>query len=448
VVSIVLESTMSKHKETGWVSGTAILFAVLLVSTVTSLNNWSKERQFRKLEATDRSMVSVTRDGALLEVDVVDVVVGDIVGIRTGDLICADGVFIEGSNLSCDESAMTGESLAVKKSEAKPFFLSGTKAIEGEGKMVVTSVGVHTEIGRIKSSIDEESGDTQTPLEEKLEQMAKDIGKVGLVVAVMTVIVSVIWWLVSNMRKPKIERFTRDENLKLIDFFILGVTILVVAIPEGLPLAVTISLAYSMQRMTKDKCLVRKLAACETCGGVTNICSDKTGTLTENNMTACELLLAGKHHKTLPGKDEVAAGLLDPLTWGIVVNSTAFFAEGPKDPKGPKVWSGNKTEMALLVMLEKRYSVCTGPPRAGNTSPRAPAGARSPSPSPPPRRAWRRSSRTPPGARAPCSTSRGPPRSSSSSARTSSRPRGRSRASAARTARPSARPLTTWPTAG
>jgi calcium-translocating P-type ATPase len=352
ILSIVLDSTLSEHKETGWVSGAAILFAVFLVGSVTALNNWSKERQFRKLEATNRALISVYRNGVLTEVDSIALVVGDVVGVRTGDIIPADGVFIQGSNLSCDESAMTGESDAVKKDANRPFFLSGTKAIEGEGRMLVTSVGVNTEIGKTKAAIDAESGDQQTPLEEKLEQMAKDIGKFGLVVAVMTVIVSLIWWLVDNSRKPKAERFTKDENIKLLRFFILGVTILVVAIPEGLPLAVTISLAYSMQRMTKDKCLVRKLAACETCGGVTNICSDKTGTLTENKMTACEVFIAGDLHRDLASaKAKSPRDLLVRLCTGIAVNSSAYLTLD--NSTGAMMFTGNKTETALLNMSTK-----------------------------------------------------------------------------------------------
>ncbi len=277
-----------------------------------------------------------------------ELVVGDIVGLRTGDIIAADGVFISGGNVACDESAMTGESDAVKKNATKPFFLCGTKMVEGEGRMLVTSVGVNTEIGRTKATIEEETTDAQTPLEVKLEKMAKDIGKLGLMVAVATVIVSVIWWIVLNEREDKSKRYTKKELVKLLDFFILGVTILVVAIPEGLPLAVTISLAYSMQRMTKDKCLVRKLAACETCGGVTNICSDKTGTLTENKMTTCALWIGGKLHMSIPAASELHGPTVERLCDGIAANSTAF--ETVDASTGKLMWTGSKTESALLML--------------------------------------------------------------------------------------------------
>ncbi len=288
------------------------------------------------------------RDGRLAEVEVKEVVVGDVLDLRTGDILCADGVYLSGSQISCDESAMTGESDACKKDAARPYFMCGTKMINGEGRMLVTSVGVNTEIGRTKATIDEESENNETPLEIKLTKMSKDVGKLGLAVAIATVIVSIIWWIVENMRLSKDEgRFSTDELRKLLDYFVLGVTIVVVAIPEGLPLAVTISLAYSMQRMTKDKCLVRKLAACETCGGVTNICSDKTGTLTENRMTVCALWACDTQHMRVPSPAELPAEVLRRLTDGIAANSTAFETADPDKP-GAMIWTGSKTESALL----------------------------------------------------------------------------------------------------
>jgi Ca2+-transporting ATPase len=314
------------------------------------VNDWSKERQFRRLSSTNRQIVSVLRGGALCEIDAADLVVGDVVDVRTGDVLPADGIFLTGSGLSCDESAMTGESDAVRKSAARPFLLAGTKVTEGTARMLVTSVGVSTEIGRTRVMIDEEAGDSQTPLEVKLEKMAVDIGKLGLIAAVLTVLVSMAWWLDDNLRAPSEERWTHEQGIRVLEFFVLGVTILVVAIPEGLPLAVTISLAYSMTRMTKDNNLVRKLAACETMGGATQICSDKTGTLTENRMTACAVWLAGTYHDTIPDRARVARPVLERVCDGIAINSSAYRAVD-RDT-GDAVYTGNKTESALLAMCD------------------------------------------------------------------------------------------------
>eukprot|EP00163_Fabomonas_tropica_P010515 TRINITY_DN2067_c0_g1_i3.p1 TRINITY_DN2067_c0_g1~~TRINITY_DN2067_c0_g1_i3.p1 ORF type:complete len:955 (-),score=339.67 TRINITY_DN2067_c0_g1_i3:292-3156(-) len=343
IVSILLGVLLSDHPEEEWIEGAAILVAVLLVTTVTAINDWSKEKQFRKLDDKNKAYNTVIRDGQMTEIVVDDILVGDIVVIKTGDFVPADGLFLEGNNLLCDESAMTGESDQVPKSAGSVYFLAGTKCTEGSGRMVVIGVGVNTEMGRTMAAIDESAGDNQTPLELKLELMAKRIGQGGLAVGVLVFILLLIYWIVDNVEDGD---FSGDDWREVLDFFIVGVVILVVAIPEGLPLAVTISLAYSTIKMFEDQNLVRTLAACETMGGATNICSDKTGTLTQNKMTAVQAWIAGQFVEDITAV-QASSEVANLVCSGIAINSSVYSQPDPKNP-GKKELVGNKTEIALL----------------------------------------------------------------------------------------------------
>jgi len=309
------------------VEGFAILIAVVIVSTVTAGNNYSKEKKFRALAAKESDVkVKVRRDGQICEISIFDVNAGDIALVDTGSQVPADGVFLRGNNIQVDESQVNGETTPSKKNADNPFFVSGCKLTDGSGEFLVTSVGDNSQWGRIMAQL--QTKDQETPLQQSLDGMAKLIGVFGITVAVLTFLVLAIWWLVSTITAdPEYECVLFDEDfnatsstydpcnplpdnasaypsicreinrwssaIKLVDFFITAVTIIVVAVPEGLPLAVTISLAYSMKQMFEDKNLVRKLKACETMSNCTNICSDKTGTLTENRMTVVGSWVAG-----------------------------------------------------------------------------------------------------------------------------------------------------------
>ena len=233
-----------------------------------------------------------------------ELVAGDIIQIVEGINIPCDGFIIRSSDVKTDESAMTGETDPVKKDtlercllkKAKyaddvdigsskipsPIILSGTKIMIGEGLFIVIVVGEDSCVGKIRSTLQKEE-EEETPLQQKLEIIARDIGYFGLISAMATVFALTVLFILHAVTQT--EKFDWTNLKHILDYFIIGVAIVVMAIPEGLPLAVTLSLAFSVKKMLKDKNLVRKLQACETMGGADCICSDKTGTLTKNEMT-------------------------------------------------------------------------------------------------------------------------------------------------------------------
>jgi len=248
--------------------------------------------------------------------------------------------------MKVDESTMTGEPDGIKKGESDQFLISGTSVLEGVGRMLVLAVGPNSQKGKIKALLEKEQD--ETPLQEKLEIVADAIGRLGLVVAILTLTVLVLqfsWNLYATGQSFELHMLEQ-----LIGFVITAITIVVVAVPEGLPLAVTISLAYSMMKMLKDNNLVRHLDACETMGGATNICSDKTGTLTENRMTVTHAWLGGHMFgNALPSKGDLAPDVHQALVEGISINSTAYITRSKNLPE----FIGSKTECALLGFVEK-----------------------------------------------------------------------------------------------
>jgi len=344
---------------TGWIEGAAILFAVILVAAVTATNNFNKESQFRKLnKVKDDTEIGIIRNGVVSSIDIKKVVVGDILLLNAGDKIPADGVLVEGSDVSCNESALTGESDDLRKSsDADLFLLSGSSVATGYAHMLVTAVGVQSRWGKTKAKLTTETVDT--PLQEKLDVLAGQIGNLGMASAGATFIaMSVLWYLYPE---------NRVEGESIFDFllkaFIICVTIVVVAVPEGLPLAVTLSLAYSTQKMMLDNNLIRVLAACETMGNATNICSDKTGTLTQNRMTVVEAWLGGASYSKVPTHVDLSPSIVQLIAEGIAINSTANLLKGANPNEAPIV-AGSKTEGALLNMLESSFHLDYIPLRA------------------------------------------------------------------------------------
>eukprot|EP01133_Synstelium_polycarpum_P008414 gene8414-9896_t len=342
ITSIVLGLTV-EDRATGWIDGTAILFAVIIVVMVTAGNDYNKELKFKKLNAIrNERNSSVLRDGRVCSTPVEQIVVGDIVRLEAGDTIPADGVYLHGSNLSVDESSMTGESDSKHKSvDGEPFMLSGCQILEGRCDMMVLAVGVNSQWGKLKSLL--ETPDSETPLTTKLESLAEAIGKFGLAAAVLTFLVLIIKYAISFKMEHKV--WAWSELGTIVGFLVTAIAIIVMAVPEGLPLAVTISLAYSMMKMMKDNNLVRHLEACETMGGASNICSDKTGTLTMNRMSV-ENSVIGTEIKN------PSAATIGTLADGICLNSTAYIVRH-SEPNTPNDHFGNKTECALLEFIEK-----------------------------------------------------------------------------------------------
>ncbi|KAG6703122.1 hypothetical protein I3842_07G068200 [Carya illinoinensis] len=282
----------------GWYDGGSIIVAVFLVVIVSAVTNFRQSRQFQKLsEKSSDIRVEVVRDGRRGPISIFEVVVGDIVCLKIGDQIPADGLFLEGHSLKVDESSMTGESDHIEINERTPFMFSGTKVTDGFGFMLVTSVGMNTAWGQMMSSINRDLNE-ETPLQARLNKLSSYIGKVGLSVAALVLLVLLIRYFTGNTKDDMGKREfngsqtdSGDIMNSVVGIVAAAVTIIVVAIPEGLPLAVTLTLAYSMKRMMADHAMVRKLSACETMGSATIICTDKTGTLTLNEMKVTEVWL-------------------------------------------------------------------------------------------------------------------------------------------------------------
>lgn len=275
--------------------------------------------------------------------------VGDIVKLNAGDKVPTDGLIIASSDLSCNESALTGEPEDVLKStDSDPFLLSGTTVSTGYCEMLVTAVGASSRWGKTKAALAVES--EETPLQEKLDTLASQIGVGGLVAAVATFAVLMVQWVCFPENRP-----VGMTVLKyVIRAAIMAVTIVVVAVPEGLPLAVTISLAFSTQKMMADNNLIRVLAACETMGNATNICSDKTGTLTQNLMTCTHVWVAEDLHEGEIDEMSLPSAAVSNLISGITLNSTAELSNKSNSKTEVEVL-GNKTEGALLMMAKYKF---------------------------------------------------------------------------------------------
>ncbi|GAQ87615.1 Calcium transporting ATPase [Klebsormidium nitens] len=342
VVSLAVEMNTQGTK-TGWYDGAGIGFAVTLCVFVTAISDWRQSLQFANLnKEKGKIYINVVRGGKREKVLIFDLVVGDIIFLNIGDQVPGDGIFVQGHQLTIDESSMTGESQPMHKNEQKPFMMAGTKVSDGMGTMVLTGVGMHTEWGKVMATLSEDV-DEETPLQVRLNGAATAIGKMGLLVAVFTFIVLMIRFFAT----VDYGHFGGEEGNRIVEYFSIAVTIVVVAVPEGLPLAVTLTLAYSMRKMMNDKALVRHLAACETMGSATTICSDKTGTLTLNQMSVVASWICG----SLKEPDTLATALQDDalgLLKESVFNNTNGSVFVPKDGGAPEV-SGSPTEAAVLT---------------------------------------------------------------------------------------------------
>ncbi|EFZ02515.1 phospholipid-translocating P-type ATPase domain-containing protein [Metarhizium robertsii ARSEF 23] len=367
-----------------WVEGVAIIVAIAIVVIVGSLNDYSKERQFAKLnkKKQDRN-IKVIRSGQISEISVFDIMVGDVVHLEPGDLVPVDGVLIDGFNVKCDESQTTGESDIIRKRPADevyqaiqnneslkkmdPFIQSGARIMEGVGTYMATSTGIYSSYGRTLMALNEDP--EMTPLQAKLNVIATYIAKLGGAAGLLLFLVLFIEFLVRLPKLPdSVTPAQKGQNF--LEIFIVVVTIIVVAVPEGLPLAVTLALAFATTRMLKDANLVRHLKACEVMGNATTICSDKTGTLTQNKMqvVAGTIGTAQRFGAARPDSQDssdesveaeaatevsaaeltsmLSAPVKDLLLKSIALNSTAF--EGEVD--GEQTFIGSKTETALLLL--------------------------------------------------------------------------------------------------
>lgn len=423
-----LDSEGKPMPKVDWVEGVAIITAVVIVVVVGAANDYQKERQFARLNAKkeDREVV-VFKNGEKYMVSIYELLVGDIIALETGDVVPADSVLISGE-VECDESALTGESNTIKKKPARaamqfyedniasgedlgsakikfqdPFLISGAKVLSGVGTALVTAVGSNSIHGRTMASLNQES--EVTPLQARLDDLAEGISKYGFLAALLLFVVLFIRFCVNIAPSGRDHHHTSaQKGKKFVDILIVAVTIVVVAVPEGLPLAVTLALAFATTRMAQNGNLVRVLRSCEIMGGATDICSDKTGTLTENRMR----IVRGFVNNKLLFDDSANAGITSNamksrefvetlpenlkvfVCSNIALNSTAFenpdydeelariarqkpvkrsffyhltHSEDPAKKQAQMLgavsepYLGNKTESALLILARERFNL-------------------------------------------------------------------------------------------
>ena len=329
-VSLILAFIEKNFMET-----IGIFVAVFLATTVGFYFERDAAKKFNLLTAlSEEQPVKVRRNGKVMEIPRHDVVVGDVVLVEVGDEVPADGELIVCNDLQINESALTGEPVAEKSLEGggdgaypRNVILRSTMVMNGRGEFVVTAVGDATEIGKVAKKSTEQTS-VETPLHMQLDKLAKMISKVGSVVSVAAFFIFLIHDILTNPAWGGKDYFYMAEIV--LKYFMMAVTLIVMAVPEGLPMAITLSLALNMRRMLKSNNLVRKLHACETMGAVTVICTDKTGTLTQNKMQVSALELK-----------QGDGALLDTA---ISLNSTAELNDGKP--------IGNPTESALLLWLD------------------------------------------------------------------------------------------------
>ena len=349
VIQIILGATLSEDPSKDWIDGFSIIIAVLVVTLVGSVTNYQKETKFHELNTiqNEGTIYKVIRNGNPVDIKSDDILVGDLINIQVGDILPADLILVEGNGIQIDESSLTGESKALKKETYEkcqelidskktnkipsPLMLSGTNCVEGTGYAVVLAVGDHSQKGIIKRTIDNAQENNRTPLELKLDDIAEAIGWFGMAAGVITLVALTIRFAIhyvkgskeyekESAKKDLVSQYLQNypyeqynENNEIINsaktnltnpkseisenvlnIIMLCVSIIVVAIPEGLPLAVTLSLAFSIKKLMDQNNLVRKMHACETMGGANYICTDKTGTLTKNEMNVFKYLTVRK----------------------------------------------------------------------------------------------------------------------------------------------------------
>lgn len=380
------DTDANEETSSGWIEGIAILVSVAVVVLVTACNDYSKEKQFRALQnkIEEGHTFSVLRGGEIIQVQIGEIVVGDICCLRYGDALPVDGIIVQSNDLRIDEASFTGESDLVKKgTNVDPTLLSGTNVMEGSGKMIAVGVGLNSQVGIILKLLgaveDEETkkkkkkkkkrkgkkrrlsqtsenadiGENQfevnkgqSVLQMKLNKLAVQIGIGGLLVAFLVVAILILQFCIRTFGIQK-KPWKNTYLSKFVEILLVGITIIVVAVPEGLPLAVTLALAYSVKKMIKDNNLVRHLGACETMGNATTICSDKTGTLTTNRMSVVQSYICEKLSKKIPNFNDIPPIVSNLIIEGISLN-TSYVSNVEKEDFGKITQIGNKTECALL----------------------------------------------------------------------------------------------------
>ena len=366
IVSLIIGVAKDGIK-TGWIEGTAIFFAVFLVVSISSYMNYQETEQFLKLSReTKLKKVLVIRDGREKEISIEDVLVGDVLKLRIGDIINVDGFVFGDAKAGMDESPVTGESdvmWKVNDFEQKgqkytcPFVFSGSQVVDGYGNMIVAAVGDKTFEGANKQLINSTGGKSDddddedanlTPLKKQLNELSNLIGDLGYLMAILIGCVLFLKETIINLVNG-ISIFTSHELDVIVNAFIIAVTVIVVAIPEGLPMAVTIALAYSVDKMKREHNLVKHLDKSEAMGNVNNVCTDKTGTLTLGVMRVCAFYIEGQDIKL--SNNKINDQDLRDLIWRCIYKNITCVET--VDDKGNKVLNGDMTEKALYTYLNE-----------------------------------------------------------------------------------------------
>ena len=317
IIQIVIGCTISDQKKTGWLDGASVLFAVFVVVTVESFTNWQKEKKFYELNNLKNitTYFKTLRNNVKQNIKSEDLLVGDIIFISMGDTIPADLLIIESNGIKIDETNLTGESrpvskepfeLCIKNNSKKnvsPIILSGTDCVEGNGKAIVIGVGERSTKGKIQRMVDNSKDEKSTPLEEKLDSLAKKIGIFAISAGILTFLsltLRLIFIFFSDYKYYK-EKLHHNPTMNLVhpktylfprilENFMITTVIITIALPEGLPMAVALTLAFSLKKLMDQNNLVRKMHSCETMGGADYILTDKTGTLTTNELSVVKIL--------------------------------------------------------------------------------------------------------------------------------------------------------------
>lgn len=349
VVSLILTIAFPPTNSHGsrwldFIDPIAIIVAVIIVAAVGAQTNYVQQQSFIEInKLKNEFMINVIRCGEETQISNSELLCGDILSLKNGDRVAADGLFITGHTLKIDNSQETGESVAIEISEEHPFLLSGAAVESGDGHVLVCAIGERTQSGVNMMKIQQMSNDhTKSPLETKLDKVAIQITWIGLSGAVLTFLVLLIMWLIDIIPVKWESHFANE----LVEHVMVGVTIFICAVPESLPLAVTLSLGLSMKWMVNDNIFVRHLNSCETMGGATTICSDKTGTLTQNNMTVVRFFLGGTDFEGYPQLND---NLKTLLCESIAINTSAY--QTRTDDGMPGKFVGQSSECALLQML-------------------------------------------------------------------------------------------------
>ncbi|KAH9679419.1 calcium-transporting ATPase 4 plasma membrane-type [Citrus sinensis] len=328
----------------GIYDGLGIILSKFLVVMVTAISDYKQSLQFRDLDREKKKIfIQVTRDGQRQKVSIYDLVVGDIVHLSIGDQVAADGIFISGHSLLIDESSLSGES--------EPMYIYVEKFKDGSGKMLVTTVGMRTEWGKLMETLNEGSED-ETPLQVKLNGVATIIGKIELFFSVLEFLVLVGRFLGEKVIHNEFTDWSSADALTLIDYLAVVVTLIDVAVPEGLPLAVILSLAFAVKKLMNDGALVRHLSACEAMGSSNCICTDKTGMLTTNHMVVDKIWIRGNTISNVEGNNreeilqsEISERVLDITLQAIFQNTGS---EVVKDKDGKNSILRTPTESTVL----------------------------------------------------------------------------------------------------